>query len=197
VAEFVLDWGREARTGVSEAVLCEGKTPAQIAAILAHAQEAGQRLLLTRLAPDALAALEEPLRARLDHHPRSRTAILGGLAPDPPRPGVGIVCAGTSDLAVGEEASRTLAFHGFAGPVIADVGVAGLWRLLDRLPELRAFRVVIARWPVSRERCSACWRVWLGAWSSPCRPRSVTAWRGVAAPLSPLPSLPARRGWSR
>ena len=51
MSDFVLDWEREARTGVAEAVLCEPKTPAQIAAILETAATNGARLLLTRLAP--------------------------------------------------------------------------------------------------------------------------------------------------
>jgi NCAIR mutase (PurE)-related protein len=145
VTEFVLDWEREARTAVSEAVWCEGKTVAQVAAILAHADELGRRLLLTRLEAAAFAELEERLRAKLDYHPRSRTAILGNVEPEGAAlTGVGVVCAGTADLAVAEEASRTLSFHGVAGPVIADVGVAGLWRLMARLPELQALHVVIA-----------------------------------------------------
>ena len=60
------------------------------------------------------------------------------------KPGIGIVAAGTSDLPIAAEAARTLAFLGFDAPVIADVGVAGLWRLMRRLDEIRAHRVVIA-----------------------------------------------------
>jgi NCAIR mutase (PurE)-related protein len=51
VSDFVFDWEREARTGVAEAVLCEPKTPAQIAAILETAATKDARLLLTRLSP--------------------------------------------------------------------------------------------------------------------------------------------------
>ena len=54
-----------------------------------------------------------------------------------------IVTAGTSDLAVAQEAARTLVFHGYDAPVIADVGVAGLWRLMAQLDALRAARVLI------------------------------------------------------
>jgi NCAIR mutase (PurE)-related protein len=60
----VFDAERETRTGVAEAVFCAGKTPDQIATILAEAVAAGRRLLLTRLRPEAFAAL--PPTARLD-----------------------------------------------------------------------------------------------------------------------------------
>lgn len=145
LAEFEIDWDRERRTGVAEAVLCAGKTAAQITAILEAAIAVEARILLTRLIPAEHAALPEPLRGRLDYDPLSRTAILG--PPEPTRgllPGIGIVAAGSSDLAVAREAARTLAFHGHAAPVIADVGVAGLWRLMRRLDEIRGFRIIIA-----------------------------------------------------
>lgn len=140
---FVLDWEREARTGVAEAVLCEPKTPAQIAAIAEAAVTNGARLLLTRLAPAQHADLPEALRGRLDFDALSRTAILGGLHPGPPVEGALIVAAGTADLGPAHEAARTLAFHGHAAPVIADVGVAGLWRLTAQVGRLREARVII------------------------------------------------------
>ena len=54
------------------------------------------------------------------------------------------ICAGTTDLPVATEASRTLQFMGIGTTLIADVGVAGLWRLLDTLERIAAHRVVIA-----------------------------------------------------
>lgn len=134
-----IDWQREARIGTAEAVLCDAKTPAQIAAILATARAEGRRLLLTRLDPDRAAALPDE---GLDYDTQSRTAILGGHSAT--LPGVGIVAAGTSDLPIAQEAARTLAFHGYAAPVTADVGVAGLHRLLDVIDDLRRHRVLIA-----------------------------------------------------
>jgi NCAIR mutase (PurE)-related protein len=143
VSDFVLDWEREVRTGVAEAVLCEPKTPAQIAAILECAATNGARLLLTRLAPAQHADLPEALRRRLDFDELSRTAILGGPHPGMPIEGTLIVAAGTSDLGPACEAARTLAFHGHAAPLIADVGVAGLWRLNAQIGRLREARVII------------------------------------------------------
>jgi NCAIR mutase (PurE)-related protein len=142
MADSVLDFGRLERTGTAEAILCQHKSPAQIESILA---QAGTRpMLLTRLDAAAFEALSPATRANLAYEATSRTALYREQPRPPLRTGIGIVTAGTSDLAVAGEAARTLAFHGFEAPVIADVGVAGLWRLLDRIEEIRRFRVVIA-----------------------------------------------------
>jgi NCAIR mutase (PurE)-related protein len=139
---FVLDWEREVRTGIAEAVFCCGKTPTQIAAILEQAIADNRRLLLTRLPPEHFEALRR--RDHLHFDALSGTAILGTVIPDSERiRGALIVAAGTSDLGVATEAARTLSFHGYAAPLIVDVGVAGLWRLMARLEELRAARVLI------------------------------------------------------
>ncbi len=144
MSEFRLDWERTARTGTSEAVLCEAKTAAQIDAIAAHAQEIGERLLLTRLGRRKRDRLAPATRSALDYDEVSRTAVLGGMPPPRADRRVAIVAGGTSDAAVAREAARTLAFAGEASTVIVDVGVAGLWRLMERLPEIRSHRVLIA-----------------------------------------------------
>ena len=139
--EFQIDWDRDRRTGVPEAIFCQGKTTAQIDAIVAAA--GGRRLLLTRLSDAAHAALSPGVQGQLDYDPLSATAVLGGPIPLAAS-GIGIVAAGTSDLPVAREAARTLAFAGHHAGIIADVGVAGLWRLTARLEELRGFRILIA-----------------------------------------------------
>ena len=83
------------------------------------------------------------LREQLDFDPLSRTAILGGPPAGTLAEGTLIVAAGTADLGPAREAARTLAFHGRAAPLIADVGVAGLWRLNEQLGRLREARVII------------------------------------------------------
>lgn len=145
MTEFVIDWERERRTGVPEAVLCASKSVAQIEAILREAATVGRRLLFTRLEPPVFEALAPDCRAMIDYDPVSRTGWCGPLPPaGAVRDGIGIVAAGTSDLPVAREAARTLEFLGFSAPVVADVGVAGLWRLMRRLEEIRGWRVVIA-----------------------------------------------------
>jgi NCAIR mutase (PurE)-related protein len=139
--DFVMDWQREERTGIAEAMLCEGKTAPQIEAVL---RSAGERpLLLTRLDCALFDSLPADWRVALDHDPLSRTAFHGPV-PAPTLGGACVVCAGTSDLPVAREAARSLAFAGYEAPLIADVGVAGLWRLMERIEEIRTHTVVIA-----------------------------------------------------
>ncbi|WP_299843328.1 nickel pincer cofactor biosynthesis protein LarB [uncultured Paracoccus sp.] len=134
------DWQRRARTGIPEAVLAEGKSPDQLARILKEARERDAALLLTRLAPEVAANLGD-----LDYDPVSRTAILGTPTRRPESDGkIAVVCAGSSDLPVAAEARRALQVFGTEAPLYADVGVAGLWRLMEVADELRQFRVVIA-----------------------------------------------------
>jgi NCAIR mutase (PurE)-related protein len=140
LAEFVLDEARGSRLGFGEAVFCAGKSAEQIGAILDQAQAP---MLLTRLDPERLAMLPAEQLADLDYDPVSRTAYFGSPTPSGGPSRICIVTAGTSDIPVAREAMRTLAFQGYAARLIADVGVAGLWRLLRRVEELRAARVVI------------------------------------------------------
>jgi len=141
--EFLLDEERPRRIGLGEAVYCAGKSPAQIAAILDHVAARGDRLLLTRLDAASLAALPDQHRRALDYDAVSRTAFLGRPRASGGRAGVAVVTGGTSDVPVAREALRTLRFEGEAALEIVDVGVAGLWRLLRRLDELRALPVLI------------------------------------------------------
>lgn len=140
--EFVLDFARERRTGLEEAIYRAGKSPAQIDAILGAAGERGVSLFLTRLELEKLAGLGH--RDALDYCELSRTAVFGTPRPVSGVADVAVVCAGTSDVRIAREAVRTLAYHGAASVLIADVGVAGLWRLTARLEELRTFHVIIA-----------------------------------------------------
>ena len=134
-AEFVLDEVRTARLGFGEAVFCAGKSAPQIAAIVDHATVP---MLLTRLDAAKFAALPERQQAALDYDSVSCTAFSGAALPVSGPAQVAIVTAGTSDVPVAREAMRTLAFQGQDARLVADVGVAGLWRLLRRLEDLRS-----------------------------------------------------------
>ena len=141
--EFNLDFQRGARIGLDEALLCESKSVDQISAILDAASARTGRMLLTRLDGSKHEALIARHGAELDYDPLSRTAILGHPHPTLAMAPAAIVMAGTSDLAVGREAARTLAFAGQPYREYTDVGVAGLWRLLERIEDIRLAPVVI------------------------------------------------------
>jgi len=145
VPEVLPDTGRGERIGLDEAIFCAGKTAGQIEAILHAARARGAGLLLTRLDAARLEALAAKTRAALDYDPLSRTAFFGPVRTGAGRrePRVAILSAGTSDLPAAREAKRTLAWHGEGAAEFHDVGVAGLWRLTDRLEEIRRLPVLI------------------------------------------------------
>ncbi|KQS83026.1 MULTISPECIES: nickel pincer cofactor biosynthesis protein LarB [unclassified Rhizobium] len=142
--DIVFDFDRAERIGLDEAVFCQMKSPTHIDAILdgAFARNAG--LLLTRLVPEKLAALSAANQARIDYCSISQTAFFGEVRPVFSRGIVAIVGAGTSDAPVAREAARTLRHRGIEAEMIVDVGVAGLWRLTERLEHIRRFPIIIA-----------------------------------------------------
>lgn len=142
--DVVFDVKRAHRIGLDESVFCAGKSARQIETILrdAAAREAG--LLLTRLDAGKLADLPADLQAGLDYCDISHTAFFGPQRPVAMAGKVAIVAAGTSDAPVAREAERTLRHAGIAAGLIVDVGVAGLWRLMDRIEEIRRHPIVIA-----------------------------------------------------
>lgn len=140
---FVHDEERLSRLGMPEAIFCEGKDAIALLAIIKElAAKPGVPVLFTRLAPDRYVQLAEMGCPPLDYDPQGWTATLHGHLPA--RAGsVAVVTAGTSDLRVALEADRTLTFSGLTTDLIADVGVAGIHRLLARVDHIRSFDIVI------------------------------------------------------
>jgi NCAIR mutase (PurE)-related protein len=136
-----VDHHRALRDWVPEVILGEGKTPAQVVEIARRLLERADRLLITRLAPDAardvLAAIPDAT-----HHETARCVTVE-RTPVPRQPGVAILCAGTADLPVAEEAAVTAEIIGTEVRRIYDVGVAGIHRLLDQLPAIREARALV------------------------------------------------------
>ncbi len=141
--EIDLDFGRLERIGLEEAIYCAGKSPEQLAAILAAATERGASLLLTRLDADRLALLAPGQAALIDYCAVSRTGVFGSPRPVEGPAQVAIIAAGSSDVPVAREAERVLRYQGRAASLFLDVGVAGLHRLTRRLEAIRAHPVVI------------------------------------------------------
>lgn len=141
--DVTFDRDRSTRIGLEEAALCEYKTTDQIIAILRDAANESRRLLMTRLTAAQYGELPDDLRDMLDYCPASRTGILGALPPLVSFPRIALTSAGTSDSTPMAETKRVLAYAGLDAVEIADVGVAGLWRLLARQAELYEMDIVI------------------------------------------------------
>jgi len=135
-----VDHHRTLRQGMPEAVYAPGKSPEQCAAIVAELldEEDGGPVLLTR-ANDVQAA------AALERSPGAvRTGSTLAWRSRLPRPGrVVVLTAGTSDLPVAEECAATLTAHGLAPVLDADVGVAGVHRLLATVDELAGADAIV------------------------------------------------------
>jgi pyridinium-3,5-biscarboxylic acid mononucleotide synthase len=140
--EVNLDFERENRTGLAEAVFCAGKSPAQLTTICNRIVAENKPMLFTQLAANQFEHIESTTAGLLDYDPISKTAIHQPAELKQGMP-VAIVTGGSSDVPVAREASRTLAYYGYQSLEIDDVGVAGLWRITNRLEELREKKIVI------------------------------------------------------
>jgi pyridinium-3,5-biscarboxylic acid mononucleotide synthase len=137
-----LDHHRGLRRGCPEVIYCDGKTPEQVASIAARVADHHPRLLGTRASVSHFNAASA-LVPDLQFDPQSRCIWLDREPDRARRKGIFLVCAGTSDIAVAEEAFRTLDLMGDSAERIYDIGVAGLHRLLAEVPRLMSANVVI------------------------------------------------------
>jgi len=137
-----VDTHRALRKGFPEVILGSGKTPEQVAAIALKIFQREQRILVTRINRDHVRALRRRFKNAV-HHETARCVTIE-KSPPPRRPGtIAILCAGTSDLPVAEEAAVTAEAMGNQVARIYDVGVAGLHRLLRRLDVIQSANVLI------------------------------------------------------
>jgi NCAIR mutase (PurE)-related protein len=137
-----VDHHRALRRGFPEAIFGEGKTPDQVAAIVERIAARGQNVIVTRTTADVHRLVSER-HGSARFHEAARCVTITVAAPTPLPGKVAVVCAGTSDIPVAEEAAVTAEFHGATVDRIHDVGVAGLHRLLDRAATIRMARAVI------------------------------------------------------
>src|SRR5687767_8555705 len=131
-----LDHEREQRWGLPEAVLGIGKTPSQIADIVARLRDRNSGpVLVTKTTHEAF----EAVRAVAPEAEFHEGAKLIRIARDPVVVAgtVGIIAAGTADTPIAEEAALTAESGGATVDRIYDVGVAGLHRLFSRLERIR------------------------------------------------------------
>jgi len=137
-----VDHDRAQRNGAPEVIFGQGKTPEQIVEIMSSLAGRGANVLVTRIAEEAVEAVQAKFPA-VAHHARSRLVMLKQVEPEPAATKVAIVCAGTTDLPVAEEARLTAEFYGNPTVQVYDAGVAGLHRLLASIDLIRACRVAV------------------------------------------------------
>jgi NCAIR mutase (PurE)-related protein len=137
-----LDHHRSLRHGMPEVIYAAGKTPAETAEIFARMAEHGGNVLATRCTPEhAHAVLGATPTA--EYNERARTIALVQDAKEHGKGVVAILCAGTSDLPVAEEAAVTARVMGNRIELACDVGVAGLHRLVAQHNLLSTARIFI------------------------------------------------------
>jgi NCAIR mutase (PurE)-related protein len=137
-----LDHHRALRTGMPEVIFAAGKTAAQVATIFARMAQAGGNVLATRATREMFEAVHA-VESRAEFHETARVITLTQAATMPGKGIIGVVCAGTSDLPAAEEAVVTARLMGNTVELIADVGVAGIHRLLAQKSLLQSARVLI------------------------------------------------------
>jgi len=137
-----VDTHRALRKGFPEVIFGAGKTPAQVVRIAASLLAHEPRILVTRITAEHASALRKKFKPAV-YHEQARCVTID-KKPLPARGGlVAVICAGTSDLPVAEEAAVTAEIMGNRVERIADVGVSGLHRLLGRLDIIQSANVII------------------------------------------------------
>jgi len=137
-----VDTHRALRKGFPEVIFGAGKTPGQVVRIAAQLAKDGQPVLVTRITPQHARAIQRRFK-HAAHHQQARCITLE-RRPLPKRPGtIAVLCAGTSDVPVAEEAAVTADIMGNRVERIFDVGVAGLHRLLNRYEQIQRANVLV------------------------------------------------------
>jgi len=137
-----IDHHRGLRCGFPEVVFCQGKSLEQVVSIAEKIAGRGSNLLATRTSPEMRAALSERFPEAEINETARTVALVTRRPPEPPGL-VAVVCAGTADLPVAEEARVTAEVMGNRTASVYDVGVAGLHRLLASTTTLQEANVLV------------------------------------------------------
>lgn len=137
-----IDHHRSLRTGLPEVIYAAGKSAAQTAEIFTRMAATGVDVLATRADETTATTVRESLPAT-EYNALARTLTLRQTQPGAPQGHVAVLCAGTSDLPIAEEAAITAELFNTSVTRLYDVGVAGLHRLLAVRKELTHADAVI------------------------------------------------------
>ena len=138
-----IDHHRAIRHGIPEVIFGKGKTPEQIVAIANSLAERAQNVLITRVDPQAAARICAELPVGAEHLPLSGAIRIWRDRTIHGKGKLAVVCAGTTDIPVAEEAQITAELMGNEVDVIHDIGVAGIHRLMQNRERLTSARVVV------------------------------------------------------
>jgi NCAIR mutase (PurE)-related protein len=137
-----IDNHREMRTGYPEIIYCAGKSVEQVKEIFRVMTESENNVIGTRANQEMYEGVRD-ISPDIIYYPMARIISLQKKKPKAPKTMIAIITAGTSDMPVAEEAAVTAELLGNNVLRIYDAGVAGIHRLVDKLPEIRNCRVVI------------------------------------------------------
>jgi len=139
------DTHRVLRNGFSETILCEGKSADHIVHIVKSLIEKKMNILATRLDKKVAERIKASVEDAgiIDYHLLSRTLIVRSMGIEKITGRIGVLCAGTADMSVADEASRTAEFFGASVEKYYDIGVAGIHRLTSCLEKLQTLDCAI------------------------------------------------------
>jgi len=137
-----IDHHREMRTGYPEIIYCAGKSVEQVKEIVKVMSERENNVIGTRANQEMYEAVLNIIPTAV-YYPMGRIISVQKKKPETPESSIAVITAGTSDMPVAEEAAITAELLGNKVLRIYDAGVAGIHRLVDKLPEIRNCRVVI------------------------------------------------------
>jgi NCAIR mutase (PurE)-related protein len=137
-----IDHHREMRTGYPEIIYCAGKTVDQVKEIFRVMSERENNVIGTRASLEMYEAVRSIIPDAV-HYSMARIISVQKKKPVPVKSRIAIITAGTSDMPVAEEAAITAELLGNDVLRIYDAGVAGIHRLVDKLPDIRSCRVVV------------------------------------------------------
>ncbi len=137
-----IDHHREIRTGYPEIIYCSGKTTDQVREIFSVMSERENNIIGTRAIPEIFDAVTG-ISPEIVYFREARIISLQKIKPEITESSIAVITAGTSDIPVAEEAAVTAELLGNKVLRIYDAGVAGIHRLVDKLPEIKKCRVII------------------------------------------------------
>ncbi len=138
-----VDHHRNLRVGFPEVIFGRGKTVEQIVAISERLVARSDRILVTQAVPEAYEAVKKVIPDAI-YHAACRAIAINRATDSVLKEGIIVACGGTADIPVADEAVVTAEIMGNKVEKMYDVGVAGIHRILDQLPQLREARVVVA-----------------------------------------------------